>query len=261
MRNILQSLYVAWAVLVFCGLLAFSLPLLAIASLFNKPTDGRLIFYVLKGYAELLSFFIGVRKKVYFRPKKNRPHDVLAPNHSSYFDGVAIYLGSNRPFKTLGKTEILRIPIFGYLYKKAVILVDRSSAESKTKAFNDMNEELNDLDVLVFPQGTFHYHTIFEAPVYSGAFKLADMHQARIQPILYLDTQRIFPDKAFKKLSPGPCRIVYLPPIKYDIIHKHGIEKMKKLYTDYMLASLDFIQNNDIEGVYDYSSRWLENNT
>ncbi len=261
MKNILKKIYTLWAILVFCGLLLISLPLLALASLFNYPTDGRLIYYILKGYAEILSRLLGVRKKVYFRPSKDREHFVLAPNHSSYYDGVAIYLGSNRPFKTLGKLELTRIPLFGYMYKKAVVLVDRSSSESKTKAFSDMNEQLNDLDILIFPQGTFHYNIVFEPPVYAGAFKLAEMHKTSIQPLLYLDTHKIYPDKSFSKFRPGVCRIAYLSPLKYELLQKHGIDKMKTLYVDYMQACLDFVENNEIEYLHNFSEDWLAQNS
>ena len=48
------------------------------------------------------------------------------------------------PLVFIGKKELEKIPIFGYVYKKTMILVDRSSNESKKQVFKQTKEKLND---------------------------------------------------------------------------------------------------------------------
>ena len=61
---------------------------------------------------------------------------IFVANHVSMID-IMLMVSSIRshPLVFIGKKELEKIPFFGYIYKKTMILVDRSSDESKKNGF------------------------------------------------------------------------------------------------------------------------------
>ena len=61
----------------------------------------------------------------------------------------------NNPIVFIGKKELEKIPIFGLIYKKTMILVDRSSKESKKRVFEQTKIKLKSgISIAIFPEGT-----------------------------------------------------------------------------------------------------------
>jgi len=69
-------------------------------------------------------------KKTNSLPRKGGKCDMIA-NHSSYMDIMLMFRMRKTPFVFVGKKELVQIPFFGYLYKRAAIMVDRSSIKSR----------------------------------------------------------------------------------------------------------------------------------
>ena len=79
---------------------------------------------------------IGIRHKAIFEaPHNNHGHYIFVANHCSYMDIPAVVRTIQQPVRVLGKSEMLKYPIFGIIYKAAVIVVDRSSAEKELRVF------------------------------------------------------------------------------------------------------------------------------
>ena len=68
-----------------------------------------------------------------FLPKIHREYTVpndhhsymLVANHCSMMDIMLMLYCSKNPFVFVGKKELAKLPLFGYFYKRAAILVDR----------------------------------------------------------------------------------------------------------------------------------------
>ena len=61
---------------------------------------------------------------------KNQQYMFVA-NHTSYIDPFVMLRVFKKPFVFVGKKELVKIPLFGYIYKRAAIMVDRSSSKSR----------------------------------------------------------------------------------------------------------------------------------
>ena len=73
--------------------------------------------------------FISIKKDIRFKPEKWKTY-VFCPNHFSYLDIPTVVLIPHN-FIFVGKNSMEKIPLFGYMYRKLHITVDRSSLRSK----------------------------------------------------------------------------------------------------------------------------------
>jgi 1-acyl-sn-glycerol-3-phosphate acyltransferase len=151
----------------------------------------------------------------------------------------------HQPIRPLGKFESSKIPIFGWVYRAAVIMVDRSSPEKRAKSLRNLKAALHKkTSIFIFPEGTFSMTN--KKPLkafYNGAFKLAIEMQIPIQPILMIDAvDRMHFDSVFS-LTPGPNRVVYLDTIQVTNYTMDDVEKLKTEVYDLMDAGLRKYRN------------------
>ena len=98
------------------------------------------------------------------------------------------------PVVFVGKKELEKIPIFGYLYRRVAILVDRSSPESRKRVYEKSKKRLDKgLSVCIFPEGGVPEPSIILDQFKNGAFSLAVEFQIPIVPMTFLDCEKKFP--------------------------------------------------------------------
>ena len=60
----------------------------------------------------------------------------------------------HQPIRVLGKSELQRFPVFGWIYRAAVILVDRDSAEKRARSVRALKAALRrGISIFIFPEG------------------------------------------------------------------------------------------------------------
>jgi 1-acyl-sn-glycerol-3-phosphate acyltransferase len=135
-------------------------------------------------------------------------------NHISYLDTLVIFPAIKGYFRPLGKKEIVKIPIVGFIYKQIVILVDRGSAQSRAKSMKLMWRVLkNEGNIVIFPEGTFNETGTALKDFYDGAFRLALTTGTDILPLLLPDTSERWHYSGWWKLWPGRNRVKFLEPV------------------------------------------------
>jgi len=178
------------------------------------------------------------------------PHDKTKPyifvcNHISYLDAAIIPKAFRQPIRPLGKVEMSKVPIFGFIYKKTIVTVDRSSPENRAASLRILKSLLGKgISVLVFPEGTFNMGTAPLKEFYEGAFRLAIETQTPIKPVLFLDAYRRMPYESIFRMSPGKNRILYMDSIdvaEYTIketgsLKEETYQKMEKKLIEYDAA-------------------------
>ncbi|WP_439127820.1 lysophospholipid acyltransferase family protein, partial [Polaribacter sp.] len=111
------------------------------------------------------------------------------------------------PIVFVGKKELVKIPVFGFFYKRVVIMVDRSSLESRKRVFKMAKERLqNGVSMAIFPEGLVPTEDVVLAPFKKGAFSLAIEFKIPIVPQTYYDCKRFFSWDVFKG-GPGKLRV------------------------------------------------------
>lgn len=109
---------------------------------------------------------------------------VFCPNHFSYLDIPAVALAHHNAI-FVGKSEMENIPLFGYMYRKLHITVDRSSLKSR---HNTIKRSLLAIDegknLVIFPEGGI---VTDSKPVMGrfkdGAFRIAIEKQIPLVPV------------------------------------------------------------------------------
>jgi 1-acyl-sn-glycerol-3-phosphate acyltransferase len=190
-----------------------------ISLLFGYYKGGNLIYEICRYWACTWFLLIGVRHQMEYE----HPHDtgkqwVFVANHISYMDIPPIVLMAPQPIRILGKFESSRIPIFGWIYRAAVIMVDRSNAETRAQSFRALKTALNKgLSIFLFPEGTFNMRE--DQPLksfFDGAFRLAIETQTPIKPMILPDTIDRLHFKSLFTLTPGRCRVIFLEDVPVD---------------------------------------------
>jgi 1-acyl-sn-glycerol-3-phosphate acyltransferase len=228
--KILQTIYCIYALIVFAILTILSAISLLLLLPFGKAKLSKRIYKVCRYWAKTWYLFIGVWHKEIFESKHDfkTPH-IFVANHNSYMDIPPIVQLKHQPIRPLGKFESSKIPIFGWVYRAAVILVDRSSPEKRAKSLRNLKAALHKRSsIFIFPEGTFSMTS--EQPLksfFNGAFKLAIEMQVPIQPILMIDAVDRMHYESIFSLTPGPNRVVYLPAIDVSKYNLEDIEKLK----------------------------------
>lgn len=132
---------------------------------------------------------------------------MLVANHTSMTDIMLMLRASKNPFVFVGKKELVNIPVFGFFYKRVCIMVDRSSARSRSGVYIRAQRRLGQgLSICIFPEGGVPEEEVVLDAFKDGAFKLAIEHQIPIVPMTFLDNKRRFPWTFFKG-GPGKLRV------------------------------------------------------
>jgi 1-acyl-sn-glycerol-3-phosphate acyltransferase len=213
LRTLVQPFYTAWAVVLFLAGLFVVLPIIAAISIGNSPRARRAIWRVIYRWAASWLWMVGMPpRRLGPRPPFGRYVVVL--NHASYLDPVLIFPAVPGYFRPLGKIEFGRVPLFGFIYKQIVLLVDRSSPHSRARSMRLMTRAVRkECNVAIFPEGTFNESDAPLKEFYDGAFRLAINAQVPILPILLADINDRWHWSAWWKLWPGRNRIIYLEPV------------------------------------------------
>lgn len=172
------------------------------------------------------------------KPDDNEQY-IFVANHIAYVDAVITILSVRHHFRPIGKAELLKIPIFGFIYKFCVVTVNRSNAEDRARSLDDLRKVLaRGISVVVFPEGTFNMSDAPLKEMYDGAFKLSLETGKKIQPILYLDAFDRMHYKHFFTLTPGKSRSVYLDPINPADYPDADVKALKQITADRMSKKL-----------------------
>lgn len=147
-------------------------------------------------------------------------------NHISYMDIPMLVKVFREPVRPLGKIEMTKVPIFGFIYKNAIVTVDRSDAAHRAASLKILRSILNKgISIFVFPEGTFNETHQPLKEFYNGAFKLAVETQTPIQPVLFLDTfDRMHYSSVFS-LNPGISRVVFLDTVSVANKSMHTVKE------------------------------------
>ena len=165
-------------------------------------------FIMARIWAKTILFGMGFYYLIETQQKleKNKSY-MLISNHTSMADIMLMLAITNNPFVFVGKKELVKIPLFGFFYKRTCILVDRANSRSKGAVFKLAQHRLNQgLSICIFPEGGVPIKEVLLDDFKDGAFRLAIEHQIPIVPITFYDNKERFSFSFFSG-SPGRMRV------------------------------------------------------
>ena len=217
--KLFQVLYSVYAMLSFMLLLLVIFPFVILASFFGKVAGGNIIYRLCSGWADVWFLLIGLRAQIIKKAGVPQPGSqyIFVANHISYMDIPMIVKVIRQPTRPLGKAEIAKVPVFGYLYRNAAVMVDRSSPENRKKSVLQLKSIVKrGISVFIFPEGTFNTTGAPLKEFYDGAFRIAIETQTPILPLIFPDTVKRLHYSSVFSFTPGKCRAIFLEEVPVE---------------------------------------------
>ncbi|QJW92010.1 1-acyl-sn-glycerol-3-phosphate acyltransferase [Spirosoma taeanense] len=171
-----------------------------------------------------------VRVEHRFRPDPKQAY-VFCANHFSYLDIAVMGVVVRNYYAFVGKSEVKKIPLLGYMFAKLHVQVDRSQPNSRAYSLAKSIRLLaSGRSIMIFPEGGIRakHPPKMHHPFKDGAFIMAVQQQVPIVPITLLDDHRILPDKKKLRMHWGPLRAVIHEPIETTGMTPNDIEWLKE---------------------------------
>lgn len=227
---LLKGIYSVYAFIIFLVIMLLLFPFSILASFLGRIKGGNLMMRLCMLWADLWFFLIGMpHRRIFEAPLDKRKSYIFVSNHISYLDAAIIPKAIRQPVRPLGKVEMSRIPVFGFIYRNAIVTVDRSSAANRAKSVRILTSLIHKgISVLVFPEGTFNMTNAPLKEFYDGAFRVAIETQTPVKPVLFLDAYRRMPYESLFRMSPGRSRILYLAEVPVEGMTIADVGRLKE---------------------------------
>jgi 1-acyl-sn-glycerol-3-phosphate acyltransferase len=236
--KILKAIHTFYGVIVFSILFFIVFPFLLVPILF--PKKFRWVGVVNRWWARGLFSFIGIPFKVEYRAKLDHSSQyIFCPNHFSYLDIPTLGLNHHNTI-FVGKSEMEKIPLFGFMYRSLHITVDRAKLRSR---YSTMVRTLEAIDqgksLVIFPEGGIvTEHDPILARFKDGAFRASIEKQIPIVPVTIPYNWIILPANEFL-VRWRPIRVIFHEPIDPSNYTLKDIEQYKQLVRDIIVKELD----------------------
>ncbi len=210
--TLLKKIYAAYGLVVFLLLFILFFFLLLIPILF--PKHFRLIGIFNRWWAKSIFFFCGLPFRVEYRSNLDPSKQyIFCPNHFSYLDIVAMGLNRHNTI-FVGKNDMEGIPLFGFMYRKLHITVDRGRLKSR---YSTMLKTMQALDegksLVIFPEGGIvAEHEPVMGPFKNGAFRASIEKQIPIVPVTIPYNWIILPSHQWQ-VSWRKLKVIFHEPI------------------------------------------------
>lgn len=161
---------------------------------------------------------------------------IIVANHHSYVDIPLLHVVFFfKDIRFIGKKELANIPIWGWIYRRLHIIVDRSRAEAGAAALKYALQKLNQgSSIVIFPEGTTRKKEgQLLLPFKDGAFALSAETQTPILPVAIIGTKKMLDlQKRGLIIQPTKLRVVIFPPVSPPQNKSEAIKKIKnEIYT------------------------------
>lgn len=161
---------------------------------------------------------------------KNQSY-IFISNHTSILDIMLMaILHKNHPIVFVGKAELAKLPIFGPIYKKICIVVDRSDTRSRTRVFKSAKEKINQGNsIVIFPEGGIpDDKNIVLDRFKDGPFSIAIATQIPIVVYSIKGLKEMFP-WSWTDGHPGKVRVKLIDIISTENLSLHEKTEVKQI--------------------------------
>jgi len=228
----LVFLWRIWMILI-AGIYVIVLGIFVLIPLLISEKSFKFVYPIIRYWGKVTFYATGFRldyeERVQLNPKENY---VFIANHTSMMDIMTVLtVLKHHPIVFVGKAELQKIPIFGRIYKRICISVDRSSLRSRAQVIPDAMHKLNqNLSIFIFPEGGVSDDTSIVLDKFKdGAFNIAIETQTPIAILSIDGLKEMFPFDWFKGY-PGKVKVKLL-----DIVPTEGktIKEHRSQIKDY----------------------------
>ncbi|MGB5172691.1 lysophospholipid acyltransferase family protein [Eudoraea sp.] len=209
-QNCGHILYRIWFYILVSFPIFLFFPLLLLTSI-SERTYPQFFWLARNIWANTILYGMLCVPNIKYEQKMERGRSyMLVANHTSMLDIMMMLKVSKNPFVFVGKKELVKIPVFGFFYKRVCIMVDREDSSSRTAVYRRAQKRLKKgVSICIFPEGGVPEEEILLDRFKDGAFKMAINQKIPIVPIVFLDNKKRFPFTFFSG-GPGISRVKIL---------------------------------------------------
>src|SRR6476469_6423664 len=216
LKEIFSRIWALWGLICFVVTILIAFIFYSPCFFMKEPAAGkyhRIVSRVwMVVYLHLIACPFKVKGREYFQPGKNY---VVTCNHNSLLDILIATPFMPSANKTIAKSSLAYIPVFGWIYAAGSVLVNRKSDKSRRESFHEMKRMLDlGFHMVIYPEGTRNRTDDPLKSFYDGAFKLAVEARKPIIPAIIFNTKKILPVHKKFYLYPHKLEMHFLPPIK-----------------------------------------------
>lgn len=237
MKGLLRWIYSRYCLLVFALIFLILFPLFWLL-VQNKSWRKQAI--ALNHFWAVLFWklsFIPV-KQIYRAPLDTKKQYIFCANHTSFLDIPLVGLCKNS-FVFVGKSSISKVPLFGYVFKKIHITVDRSSLRSRYGTLHQAAEALGSgISLVMFPEGGTEKDPPNLEPFKDGAFRIAIEKQIPIVPVTIPYNWIILPNNRGLMVTRQTSVAIYHKPLPTEGLTLDDLESLKGQVTRIIKSEL-----------------------
>lgn len=222
-KSILGALFTIWGGITFISTMVIILIPAWLIGILPEPKRTDIFIKLCRFWMALFYPLSFIRVKYIGREQfaKNENY-IIVCNHKSMMDVPVTSPGIPGANKTIAKIEMSRIPLFGIIYKRGSILLDRKNESSRKESYNQMKWVLETgMHMCIYPEGTRNKTDQPLKSFHDGAFRLAKETGKKIIPAVLTGTQDILPANKGFYFWPGKITMKFLDPINPDSFENH----------------------------------------
>ncbi|WP_300672004.1 lysophospholipid acyltransferase family protein [Soonwooa sp.] len=211
-----------------------------------RKSHYRYCYFFIRLWAYCMYYGMGMRyKRINLSKQKIDKHQqyVFVSNHTSIMDiMLMLILVPKHPLCFVGKKELVKIPIFGTIYKRVCVMVDRNSARSRADVYRRCAEKMQEgCSIVIFPEGGVPDDTsIILDDFKDGAFILATKHNFSIASFTFVGLKEMFPFNN-KKGHPGCAKAyfngIYEPDLSMSELKSAVYKDIKNVLNEYYIIN------------------------
>ncbi len=204
------------------------LPFLFLNEYLKKP-HWSVYLYRFWAFIFFGASLIPVRNTYFHRFSARRTY-IFCANHTSYLDIATMASLMRGAFAFVGKNSLSKVPLFGYMFRKLHIAVERESKIASAKAFLKMKKTLQSgKSLIIFPEGGIRTENPPEmTPFKEGAFRLAIETQTPIVPVTLKWAWKVLPDTGENLATWHVLENIIHPPIETAGMSLADLETLKE---------------------------------
>jgi len=191
------------------------MPAVWITGMLAEPKSTAALIRICRSWMAIFFTLSGVRLTIRGRENfKKGDNYIVVCNHNSLMDVPLTSPGIPGANKTIAKIEMAKVPVFGIIYKRGSVLLDRKSDASRRESYMAMKSVLEQgMHMCIYPEGTRNKSENPLKPFQDGAFRLSFDTGKKIIPSIIRGTRKMLPHNKTFFFWPGKVSMEFLPAI------------------------------------------------
>lgn len=172
---------------------------------------------------------------IVFKAKlKKGQNYIYCANHTSFLDIPSMCYALPGYFMFIGKAALLKVPLFGFMFRNLYIAVNRKSLRSRHETIMKSMEAVeNGRGLAIFPEGTIiNEHAPYMNAFKDGAFRIAIEKKVPIVPVTIPFNWKILPDDGDYTPIKHLMRVIVHEPIPTADMTLDDVNKLRKMTYD-----------------------------